>query len=165
MAIRPVKPLPDLDKLTPKKMFGDIYQVINPLFKTHDSREIALDKIQPTESLLIKDWVYDYLKNPDLLFSPSEPIIIMRSSDIRFNYFTRSGDHQLYALCMAGVETVTVAPFYRSLVELITYPNNQLNLARETYREGVKDFEDFRNRLVNEEEYERIMTMRYYKNH
>ena len=160
MALRQTRSLPE-DRLCQPWQFDEIFTVINPQQCEYSALTIALSDIQPTESFLIKDWVDDYLKDPDLLFSSAEPIILMKSRDPRFRYFTRSGDHQLYALCRAGVEQVTIAPFNRPLAELLVYPDNQLNLAKETYDEGIIDFEDFANRLVNEEEYERIMTQRY----
>ncbi|MEI6379192.1 MAG: hypothetical protein WCO55_06055 [Candidatus Falkowbacteria bacterium] len=163
MALRQTRSLPE-DRLCQPWQFDEIFTVINPQRCEYTALTIALNDIQPTESFLIKDWVDEYLKNPDLLFSPTEPIILMKSRDPRFSYFTRSGDHQLYALCRAGVEQVTIAPFNQLLAELLVYPDNQLNLAKETYDEGIISLEDFANRLVNEEEYYRLMTLRYLNN-
>lgn len=145
-----------------------VFIVIDP--KRQDDEpvtfEIPIDEIQPTESFLIKSEVDFYLKNPPQLYLPTAPIIIMKSADYRFKYFTRTGDCQLYTLYFIGADSVTVAPFCQPLIELIPHPHHQLRLAQESYREGVRELSNFDNRLVNEEEYERIMTMRFTrKNH
>lgn len=128
------------------------------------SFKIKLSSIQPTESFLIKEDVEGYLAHPETIFTTT-PIRIHKVGDSRFYYITVLGEAQLYALYKLGKEEIHITTDFNCRTKFISdvpgVMDVDIEMAVETYEEGIRSFGDYDNRLVSEEEYERILSIRY----
>ena len=128
------------------------------------SFKIKLSSIQPTESFLIKEEVDQYLVHPETIFTVS-PIRLQKESDSRFQYVTITGEAQLFVLHKLGKKEINITTDFNCRTKFVSdLPGDidvDIEMAIETYEEGIQSFSDYDNRLLSEEEYERILSIRY----